>query len=576
MLEGYQLKSLVGFAEKNYTNLEDQLFFEKDPTDGRVRIQRVDGGKKFSGAFDTTVYPLDRAYDAIFLCTGWRFDPSLFAEGSTPAMQRFASDGARIDAAVAEDSDDDGEEEEQPLGSVSAKYPEIGGSYESSNQPGVYFAGTLAHGRDWRRAAGGFIHGFRYTAQALFHVLEQRLHGERWPSESLPLHVGKALSRARDRINEASGLYQMFGELTDVIAFPPPTTDALSKEDVAVRYYNSVPIGFIPELLESQEGGAATPYMTISFEYGPKHPGEERPSSSDSGRDVFRELRTPFAHDTWLGVSELIHPVARFHYPQGVAAVPLDDKRRQDPNSTMVSSWGADLWVDPTFRGEHFGNMSNSYNRSARDDGGVQKIEYHLVEDFATDWTDGQDWEAFFLFFTHCTRELIMLAIEPDGSSKHVWKHLEWAKSADKKMHWIHGTTDVPAKYQWGATPLHRAAGAKQPALLEQVLAVNPDLGARDVRSGGTALHSAASAGDAKAYEMLLEAGADATAKNDQGMAPKDLACKDSCKYKTILEELEAKHSGDAKTDAGGKKKGKTLKKKKKKTSRRYSDDYDL
>ena len=309
--------------------------------------------------------------------------------------------------------------------------------------------------------------------------------------------------------------------------------------------------------------------------------GSERPSSSDSGRDVFRELRTPFAHDTWLGVSELIHPVARFHYPQGVAAVPLDDKRRQDPNSTMVSSWGADLWVDPTFRGEHFGNMSNSYNRSARDDDGVQKIEYHLVEDFATDWTDGQDWEAFFLFFTHCTRELIMLAIEPDGSSKHVWKHLEWAKSADKKMHWIHGTTDVPANYQWGATPLHRAAGAKQPALLEQVLAVNPDLGARDVRSGGTALHSAASAGDAKAYEMLLEAGADATAKNDQGMAPKDLACKDSCKYKTILEELEAKHSGDAKTDAGGKKKGKGKskgkdKKKKKKTSRRYSDDYDL
>ena len=30
----------------------------------------------------------------------------------------------------------------------------------------MYFAGTIAHGMDWRKAAGGFIHGFRYTAQA--------------------------------------------------------------------------------------------------------------------------------------------------------------------------------------------------------------------------------------------------------------------------------------------------------------------------------------------------------------------------------------------------------------------------
>ena len=43
----------------------------------------------------------------------------------------------------------------------------MNGGYESTNVPGLYFAGTLSHGLDWKRAAGGFIHGFRYTAQAL-------------------------------------------------------------------------------------------------------------------------------------------------------------------------------------------------------------------------------------------------------------------------------------------------------------------------------------------------------------------------------------------------------------------------
>ena len=54
------------------------------------------------------------------------------------------------------------------------RYPSMSGSYESTSRPGVFFAGTLAHARDWRKATGGVIHGFRYTAIALFHILENR------------------------------------------------------------------------------------------------------------------------------------------------------------------------------------------------------------------------------------------------------------------------------------------------------------------------------------------------------------------------------------------------------------------
>ena len=44
------------------------------------------------GREKNTIYPLDRAYDSVFLCTGYKFDASLFRE--RPQMQRFA-DGQR-------------------------------------------------------------------------------------------------------------------------------------------------------------------------------------------------------------------------------------------------------------------------------------------------------------------------------------------------------------------------------------------------------------------------------------------------------------------------------------------------
>ena len=38
----------------------------------------------------------------------------------------------------------------------------------------LYFAGTLGHGLDFQKSAGGFIHGFRYSARVLFKLLKER------------------------------------------------------------------------------------------------------------------------------------------------------------------------------------------------------------------------------------------------------------------------------------------------------------------------------------------------------------------------------------------------------------------
>ena len=51
------------------------------------------------------------------------------------------------------------------------KYPLQNYDYRSRNVPGLYFAGALAHERDYKRGAGGFVHGFRYTARALYRAL---------------------------------------------------------------------------------------------------------------------------------------------------------------------------------------------------------------------------------------------------------------------------------------------------------------------------------------------------------------------------------------------------------------------
>lgn len=175
------------------------------------------------------VYPLDRAYDAVLLCTGWKFDSTLFASETLPQMSWHREPVLQLGTSNAR----------QPR-SRSRKYPALTHAYESPNVQGMYFAGTITHGKDWRKAAGGFIHGFRYTTQALHRVLEHRMHDVPWPHRIIALkeqdeHTDKPenqeckaggpllelIQTVRQRINEASALYQMFGQLWDVIVFDP-------------------------------------------------------------------------------------------------------------------------------------------------------------------------------------------------------------------------------------------------------------------------------------------------------------------------------------------------------------------
>ena len=47
------------------------------------------------------------------------------------------------------------------------KFIAINPNYESVDYPGMFVAGTASHSLDFRKSAGGFIHGYRYTGKTL-------------------------------------------------------------------------------------------------------------------------------------------------------------------------------------------------------------------------------------------------------------------------------------------------------------------------------------------------------------------------------------------------------------------------
>ena len=169
---------------------------------------------KLAGLGGMDPYPL--VYDSVVLCVGFRHDLTLYGSGTASAVE--------------------------PIIQSNGRYPVLTDAYEAVGEPGLYFAGALAHGRDYRRAAGGFIHGFRYTARALVTILAERHKSDpvHWPTVEYPGIIVqgdgeaaddsspspaphpavRALStQLLDQINEGSAPYQMVHVIGDGVVF---------------------------------------------------------------------------------------------------------------------------------------------------------------------------------------------------------------------------------------------------------------------------------------------------------------------------------------------------------------------
>ncbi|GII04458.1 pyridine nucleotide-disulfide oxidoreductase [Planobispora takensis] len=253
LLDTYQLKSQNALLDGEVRRIERQADGSYLVTVSFVRAEEV---------------TKDIPYDRVIVCTGFRFDASIFDAGCRPEL------------------------------AIGDRFPALTPAYESVDVPGLHFAGTLTQSRDFKHGTSGFIHGFRYGVRALHRILEQRHHGVPWPGRELPAEPGALAAAVLERVNRSSALWQQFGLLADVVVLGG---------DGTARYLEEVPVGLQGPPVG--DGG----HFAITLEYGPDHDKADpfdvsvgRIRQSDAGR---------------ADEGHYLHPVVRHHRPGAPTAV---------------------------------------------------------------------------------------------------------------------------------------------------------------------------------------------------------------------------------------------------------------
>jgi thioredoxin reductase len=248
-----------------------QLKSQNAVLDGTIEriARRDDGGFRIDFRYARTVESIRRIdYDRVILCTGFRFDASVFDDSARPALV------------------------------INDRFPEQTSAYESVNVPGLYFAGTLTQQRDFKKSTNGFIHGFRYGVRALHRILGARHHGTPWPAAPLEPTPEAITDAIIARINRTSALWQQFAVLADVVTI----------DGEAAHYLEEVPVAY----LRDDGLGAGRFAFVTTLEYGPNH---DQADPFDVTVPRIAENDPAAAHD-----ASYLHPVVRVYRDGQVVA----------------------------------------------------------------------------------------------------------------------------------------------------------------------------------------------------------------------------------------------------------------
>lgn len=213
LLDTYQLKSQNALINGD---IEEIIRDENGRYTVRINYSKVKGGETE-----------DIMYDRIIICAGFKMDASIFGEGCQPKLM------------------------------IKDKFPQLNSRWESVNVPNMFFAGNLTHSRDFRKTTSGFIHGFRYNAEALFNILQKENHNQEFDTETIQeINSGNLMEVMIRRVNLSSALWQQFGFLGDVLI--------VNKEQDSARYIGGLPVAYINETLCAE----ADNYFIMTLEYG--------------------------------------------------------------------------------------------------------------------------------------------------------------------------------------------------------------------------------------------------------------------------------------------------------------------
>jgi thioredoxin reductase len=239
-LDTYQLKSQNAVLDAHVGSIE------KRP-DGRFEVTFT--YRHAEGEVETLVY------DRIIRCTGFRFDAEAFDESARPELV------------------------------ISDRFPRLTCEWESANQPGMYFAGTLMQSQGYKKATSGFIHGFRYNVRALARMLSAKNHQVGWPAVELELDAEALARHVLGRINRCSDLWQQQAFLADAAVVGP---------DGQVEYMCGMPVAYIR-------------CFVVTLEFGPPVEG-----------DPFKSARIRRDNVVQAASSNFLHPAIR-EYENGAA-----------------------------------------------------------------------------------------------------------------------------------------------------------------------------------------------------------------------------------------------------------------
>lgn len=240
-LDTYLLKAQNGLLEAVVEKIEK---LPNGKLRAHVQFTRAHGAK---ATYD---------YDRILLCAGFCVDMTIFDENCRPAL-------------VFED-----------------RFPAQTSAWESTNVPGMYFAGALMQARDFKKTQSSFIHGFRFNVRALFNILMMRHAETSWPTDTVTFDAASLGEKMLDRMNRGADLWHQPGFICDMYQ--------ISENGAPGLYYEGVPREFL------QDGGLGeiSDYLTLSLEYGPEAP--------DFPFDFNRYASADQAH-----LNPQLHPIVR-------------------------------------------------------------------------------------------------------------------------------------------------------------------------------------------------------------------------------------------------------------------------
>jgi thioredoxin reductase len=194
-------------------------------------------------------------YESVLRCTGFRMNTTIFDPECDPEMVR---DG---------------------------RLPAIQPDWQSTNVDGLYFAGTMAQARDFKRASSAFIDGFRYNLRTLTALLRERYDDVPLAHTELPADPDRLTTVVLDRVNWSSALWTQFEYLCDVFV--------LDEASGRVRHFTDLPEDYAVSRFRHEPH-----YYTVALRWG----REDYP-------DVFAIDRHPVPGRA--KESAFIHPVIR-------------------------------------------------------------------------------------------------------------------------------------------------------------------------------------------------------------------------------------------------------------------------